>query len=271
MPDDELDISRHLRKVQVKRPSDMIIEQISNLIARGLLKSGDKLPSERLLAERFEVGRGVVREALRRLEFYGIVKTLPQSGTVIEKMSELVLVGLIANILNMDDISPDMLIEVRGALEVLAARLASERATPAQIEEIRRAHARMEEQVEKGGFTLEEDLLFHLKLAEASNNVLLRSLITLIGPDVLRFSHQHATYRNGRRHEAQKEHARILAAIEGHEADTASGEMESHISKSYAQFNHPLAEFVPAAAAAADDDAIEAPKKTPVRRGRKSS
>jgi GntR family transcriptional repressor for pyruvate dehydrogenase complex len=237
MADRESDIVRHFHKVTIKRPADIIIEQISELIARRIIKPGDKLPPERVLAERFEISRGAVREALRRLEFFGIVKTSPQSGTVVETLSEHVLIGLIANILNSEDTSPEMLIEVRTALETLSIRLATERATPRQIDEIRRAQAQMREQAEAGAFTLEEDLLFHLKIAEATGNNLLRSLIALLGPDVLRFSHLHATYRDGRMHRAADEHDRIVEAIDRREVEEAARLMVDHLGHSYHQFH----------------------------------
>jgi len=61
-------------------PVDKIILQIRTLITSGQIKSGDKLPSERKLAEKLGVGRTHVRDAIRKLEFYGILKTLPQQN-----------------------------------------------------------------------------------------------------------------------------------------------------------------------------------------------
>lgn len=236
MADTYSDIARHFQKVRIKRPADAVIEQISDLISRRILKPGDKLPPERELAEWLGISRGAVREALRRLEFFRIVKTLPQSGSVVEDLDEHVLIGLISNILHSDEIGPEMLIEVRTAIEALSVRLAAERATPRQIEEIRSAQRRMREQAESGALTLEEDLLFHLKIAEATGNYLLRSLIALLGPDVLRFSHQHATYRDGRMHEAANEHDGIVAAIAAGSVEEAERRMIEHLDHSYRQF-----------------------------------
>ncbi|UKJ76627.1 GntR family transcriptional regulator [Azospirillum brasilense] len=95
MEDPDFDVSRHLQKTKVRRPPDIIIEQFNDLIARRIIEAGQKLPAERVLAGRFDVSR----------------------GTVVENLSEHVLLGLINNILNADDTSPEMLIEVRGALE----------------------------------------------------------------------------------------------------------------------------------------------------------
>jgi GntR family transcriptional repressor for pyruvate dehydrogenase complex len=266
MVDRESEIARHFHRVTIKRPADVIIEQISDLIARRIIKAGDRLPPERVLAERFGISRGAVREALRRLEFFRIVKTSPQSGTVVENLGEHILLGLIANIVNSEDTSPDMLIEVRTAIEALSVRLATQRATPRQIDEIRRAQTRMEEQAAAGAFTLEEDLLFHLKIAEATGNNLLRSLIALLGPDVLHFSHLHTTYRDGRVHVAAKEHVGILEAIETGQTDEAERRMVAHLGHSYEQFH-----IERSAASGRDDDGDDDDAPRPPRATRRKS
>jgi GntR family transcriptional repressor for pyruvate dehydrogenase complex len=58
------------KEIEVEKPADLIIKQIRQLISSGRLKPGMRLPSERVLAERFGVGRGHIREALKKLEFY---------------------------------------------------------------------------------------------------------------------------------------------------------------------------------------------------------
>lgn len=232
----ELDVSEHLRRVRVKRPADFIIEQISQLVTSGVLKPGQRLPSERVLMDRFEVGRAHVREALHKLELHGIVHTLPQSGTFIEKISVQTLEWLVRGVLGMEDLTPRMLVEVRAVLETFSAELAAQRATPDQIAGIRKAYEEQLAQVSNGAPSLEEDILFHIRLAEATNNVLLRSLISLIRPDVLRFSQQHATYKHGRAHEAVKEHLRILEAIESRSPEKAAEVMRHHIEMGRAQF-----------------------------------
>ena len=73
----------NFQKIIVEKPVDKIINQIRTLIISGELKPGDKLPPERRLAEKFGVSRGPVREAIQKLEFYGILKTQPQSGTLV--------------------------------------------------------------------------------------------------------------------------------------------------------------------------------------------
>ena len=61
----------------------LIIAEIKSLINLKNLEPGEKLPSERLLAERLGVTRGSIRNAIQKLEFYGLLKSMPQSGTFI--------------------------------------------------------------------------------------------------------------------------------------------------------------------------------------------
>ncbi|MBE0529391.1 MAG: FadR family transcriptional regulator [Rhodospirillales bacterium] len=237
MLDDDTDVCGYLKRIRVKRPADVIIEQVSQLVTNGVLKPGQRLPSERALMERFEVGRAHVREALHKLELYGIVRTFPQSGTVVEKISVQTLERLVRGVLVMEDLTPQMLTEVRGVLEIFSAELAATRATPEQIADIRKACEDLAEQVQKGGDTLGEDSLFHIRVAEATNNVLLRSLIGLIQADVQRVSQQHGTYKHGRPQEAAKEHLRILEAIEKRSPAMAVEAMRHHIEMGRAQFH----------------------------------
>lgn len=237
MLDRDIDLAEHLKRVRVKRPSEVIIEQISDLITGGVLKPGQRLPSERVLMQRFDVGRAHVREAIQKLELFGVVRTLPQSGTYIANISAGMLERLVRGVLDVDDLSPQMLAEVRSVLEVLSAEMAAERASPAQLAELRAAHEAQVTQAKSGGDTLEEDIRFHLRLAEAANNVLLRSLISLIQPEVLRLSRQHATHKPpGRIQETLKEHLCILEAVEGRDGKAAATAMRHHVEMGRAQF-----------------------------------
>jgi GntR family transcriptional repressor for pyruvate dehydrogenase complex len=232
----DIDLAEHLKKVRVKRPSDIIIEQVSELITAGVLKPGQRLPAERVLTERFGVGRAHVREAIQKLELFGVVRTLPQSGTYVADISAGMLERLVRGILDVDDLTPQMLAEVRFVLEVLSAELAAERATQRQIDAVREAHEALVTAIEGDGDTLEADIRFHIRLAEAADNVLLRSLIALIQPEVLRLSRQHATNKPGRVPVTIEEHQRILEAVAAHNREQAAAAMLHHLKMGRAQF-----------------------------------
>ena len=228
-------VIEHFREIDLKSPADIIIQQIKELISSGVLRPGDRLPPERALAERFGVGRGHIREAIRRLEFYGILKTIPQSGTIVASLGVKALEGLIASVLNLEKEDFQSLMETRALLEVHAARLAASRATDEEVEDLVRAHEEFQKQVLVGAPGLEEDLMFHLKIAEYSRNSVLRSLISLITPDIITLSKSYDTCRDGRFLVAKEEHEAVLRGIQSRDPDRAAAAMEEHMRRSRLQ------------------------------------
>lgn len=65
----------NIKNIKIENPVDNIIKQLKGLISKGQIKPLDRLPPERILAESFGVGRSHIREAILKLEFYGLVKT----------------------------------------------------------------------------------------------------------------------------------------------------------------------------------------------------
>lgn len=72
-----------------------IILKIRDLINNKNLESGDRLPSERMLSEKFQVTRSSIRVAIQKLEFYGVLKSIPQSGTYITNIGVIAINGII--------------------------------------------------------------------------------------------------------------------------------------------------------------------------------
>lgn len=221
----------YFQEIEYKKPTDLIIEQIKELISSGKLNPGDRLPSERVLTERLGVGRGYIREALRKLEFYGILKTLPQKGTIVASLGVKALEGLIANILHLESRDFESLMEVRLPLEIQAASLASLRATDHDLRELRQAHEDFRQQVENGSSGLEEDHLFHLKIAETAQNSVLSSLIGLITPDIIALSSKNQP--DSRFRSTLHEHEAILTAISARDSERAAECMRAHMSMAH--------------------------------------
>lgn len=176
----------NFNEIKIESPVDKIIRQIRTLITSGQLNPGDRLPSERMLAERFGVGRSYVRDAIRKLEFYGILKTLPQSGTLVAGIGITALEGLITDVLEIEKSDFASLVETRVFLEVKAASLAAQRRTADDIIYLKNSLEDYEAKIKQEGIAVEEDLLFHLKIAEASRNKVLKSLMLIITPDIIK-------------------------------------------------------------------------------------
>lgn len=217
------------QEIAQEKLSDKIIDQIKALIKSGQLKPGDRLPPERKLVEKFGVGRGHVRDALKKLEFYGILKTLPQSGTVVAGLGVKALEGLINNVLQIE--SPDFysLAETRILLEAQAARLAAERRTPQDIMRLSKTLEDYRAKVEAEDTGIEEDLMFHLNIAEASKNSVLRSLSMILFPDMVRYSREYNLCGDGRFRLALTEHETILKYIKDGDGESAASAMRDHL------------------------------------------
>ena len=169
----------NLKKTEISSPVDFIIHQIRTLISSGELKPGERLPSERKLAEQLGKSRGQVREALSKLEFYGILKTVPQSGTVVTGIGIVALEGLITDVLKLEESDFHSLVETRVTLETRAAYLAAQRRSSDDIVVMANALEAYERKILNNQEAVEEDLMFHIKIAEASKNIVLKSLMML--------------------------------------------------------------------------------------------
>lgn len=222
--------------VVIEKPSDKIIDQIKGLISRGDLKPGDRLPPERQLAEQFKVSRNYVREAIKQLELYGILTTKPQSGTVVSSLGVRSLEGFIRTAIGNKQEFAD-LIEVRRLLEIQGARQAAERAGSSQKEAIGRAHGTFLKEAREGGGAVEEDLAFHLAIADASGNPVLRTFLGIITPDIIGRTRESGSWTKGRIVQARKEHGEICRAILAGEGEAAARAMSDHMDRTRDNFH----------------------------------
>ena len=227
------EILKNFKEIVIEKPVDKIINQIKELISSGQLKSGDRLPSERMLCDRFGVGRTAVREALQKLEFYGILKTMPQSGTIVAGLGETALVGLINNVLELHQEDFRSLMEARFVLEIESARLAAKRATSQDVAAMEEAHRLFAEKVQIDDAGIEEDHMFHLRIAEASKNSILKSLLLFTVSDMISFAHEYDICRDKRYKDALKEHQTILDYIKQGKADQAGEAMRNHLKSNF--------------------------------------
>ncbi|MEL6986608.1 MAG: FadR/GntR family transcriptional regulator [Bacteroidota bacterium] len=220
----------NFNEIKVESTSDKIISQIRNLISSGQLNPGDKLPPERKLAEVFGVGRTFVRDAIKKLEFYGIVKTQPQSGTIIAGLGITALEGLITDVLDLEDADFKSLVETRVVLELEATYYAAERRTNEDLLALNKALDAYEKKLKENETAMEEDLLFHLKIAEASKNKVLKSLMLVITPDILRSYADLKVCSKETNNKTIRQHRNILKYISSQDPKKARKAMQTHLS-----------------------------------------
>lgn len=225
----EIDLLNNFKEIVIEKPVDKIINQIKKLISSGQLKPGDKLPSERMLSERFGIGRTNVRDAIRKLEFYGILKTLPQSGTIVAGFGIRALEGMITDVLELEGTDFHSLVETRFLLECNSAKFAAVRRTDEDIAALESSLLSYKEAVLDGSEAVEEDVMFHLKIAEAGKNSVLKSLMLIITPDILSYFKQHDVCGDGRSVRAIAEHELIIAKIKDKDVKGVEEAMREHL------------------------------------------
>ncbi len=220
------------KEIEFEKPVDKIIQQIRSLIISGQLRPGDKLPSERQLSERIGLGRTYVRDAIKRLEFYGILKTLPQSGTVVAGIGISALEGLITNVLRIEKADFASLVETRVILEIEAAKLAAVNRTVANIEDMEEALVKYQKALLQESTTgVSEDFMFHLKMVESSQNQVIKSLLMIIVPEIMENYRSMEVCANDTLETANKEHHHILEAIKEGNSEKAGDAMRQHLKK----------------------------------------
>lgn len=224
-----MELLNNFSQIVIESPVDKIIRQIRDLITSGQLNPGDKLPPERKLCERLGVGRTHLRDALKKLEFYGILKTLPQSGTVVAGMGLTALEGLITEMLGLQGNDFKSLVETRVILETNIVELAAEQRTDDDIREIEHALVAHRDKLQRDNDAVEEDLLFHLKIAEASKNSVLNSLMLIITPDIMYYFKKHKVCEDGRAGLATEQHEVLLNHIINKDAHQAGLAMKEHL------------------------------------------
>jgi GntR family transcriptional regulator, transcriptional repressor for pyruvate dehydrogenase complex len=217
------------RPIKQSRVSGEVTEQLKQSILLGHFKAGDKLPSERELAEQFQVSRVAIREALRTLENSGFITTRQgiTGGTFVTELTFLQLSNAFLDLFLAEKISIPELHQVRLLVEPEVARLAAQRITPEHGQRLK-ACLRAEEQSSTG---LPEDLdkktAVHFILAEMCGNrffeglvrsvmSLTRKIIEAVHPDQPPFLHPAGMHR-----------PIIKAVLEG-EADAAAAAMRKH-------------------------------------------
>lgn len=214
-----------------------IIKKIRDLITSNKLKPGDRLPSERKLSEEFGVSRGNVREVIQKLEFYGLLKTLPQSGTVVANMGVPALSGMITDILQLKKPDFKSLVESRIMLEMQVVALAAERRTEKHMEQIEEALEAYRLKVENNEDAVEEDLMFHLKISEASCNPVLNTLMLIITPEIIANFEKYHVCKKSMTGDNLIEHQLIVDAIKEKNPEKAKRELQFHFKTLYEYCN----------------------------------
>jgi len=196
---------------------EIVFESIREAIISGTLKQGERL-METQMAEELGVSRTPVREAIRKLELEGLVAMLPRKG------------AYVAGIMPQD--AADIL-EIRAALEGLAAKLAAERITKEEIKQLQLETEKVVAALDRGDGdgAIEHDTKFHSILIAASRNSRLSSMVSNLQEQVQRFRIMLATTSHDMMRDSCGEHVRIVEALSRRDRFLAQSLAKEHVEK----------------------------------------
>jgi GntR family transcriptional regulator, transcriptional repressor for pyruvate dehydrogenase complex len=211
--------------VRRNRVYEEVARQIERLIQQKL-KPGDKLPSERELAETLRVSRSSIRDAIRGLELSGLVEPRQGSGTIVREVSANS--NPFASALKRRQELVSELLDFRKMLEPPLAARAATHASPEEISEMEEILRRQEEKHLRGDAAVAEDAEFHYNVALASGNSVVLKVIDIL-MDLLRDTRARHLQVGGRSQRSLDGHRRILTAIKQHDSEAAKAAMRRHI------------------------------------------
>ncbi len=217
--------------IQPVKVFERVAGQIEKRILDGELRSGDRLPTERDLAEQFHVSRTAVREAMKILAQKGLVDMRPGRGTIVINGAGAAMQNSIDLLMRMqlgEVGGSDNLVEVRRILEVEIAALAAARATEKDIAAMGKAIRMMDENMSDADAFIAADNTFHEALAQATQNALIFTLIHSI-VNLLSAQRKHIFAVEGGPQRGQLHHKRILESVIRRDPEAARVAMGSHL------------------------------------------
>ncbi len=160
-----------LKPIKPKRISDQVFDQLRELIFRGEFKAGEKILTERELAEAFGVSRTSVRDAINKLVVMGLLEQRQGQGTFV-RSPESRENSILATMVESQDASITDLLEVRMGLECNAAAMAASKAVEKDLQFMEKSIEEMQKEVKSGRLGTEADVSFHMAIAYATKNPL---------------------------------------------------------------------------------------------------
>jgi GntR family transcriptional regulator, transcriptional repressor for pyruvate dehydrogenase complex len=210
-----------------------VTEALLNFIRKGILKPGDKLDSVQQLAEKFQVGRSAIREALTALKAMGLVEMKQGEGTFICEFEPNQISSILSTALLMNKEDVRNLLEVRKIIEVGTVVAAAAKARNEDLFLISQALLEMKNNLGNEVLGEKADLEFHMAIARASQNPLLVCLMERVSGmivDAMRETRRLVLYSNQTTMEQLfEEHQLIFQAIKEHDEETARNAMLTHL------------------------------------------
>jgi DNA-binding FadR family transcriptional regulator len=218
-----------------RKLSEHVVDKLREMIRSGELKPGDSMPSERVLVDRFGVGRPAVREALQALHNSGLITVTHGErsrvneitpGTILDRSDDIARL-----LLNSVPSNLEHLKQARRMFELGLVRVAAEKATAQDVAELRELVKAQAERLGNAPAFIQADMQFHIRLASIAGN----PIVTAASEAMLRWLfeyHASLLHWSGKEDITMTEHTRIIDLLEKQDADGAVEAMRSHLDRS---------------------------------------
>lgn len=218
-----------IQAVKVQRLYLQVAQQLNDLIAAGSFEVGQRLPSERDLAQRFEVSRPTIREAMIALEIAGLVEVRSGSGVYVREPG-----APPTGLSDSQGPGPFEILDARNLVEGECCALAAERASEQQLRRLSDIVDDMAEENRREDVSEEADQKFHCLIAEASGNSALAGMVTwlwqLRNDSDISAHFQQRVRREGIR-PVVEDHRAIIDALARRDGPAARQAMENHLQR----------------------------------------
>lgn len=228
------------RQVPARKRGPSLVETVMNDLAgkirNGTYVAGAKLPTEPEVMAEHGVSRTVVRETMSRLQAAGLVETRHGVGTfVLAQPANASFQMDSATVMTIRELLA--MLELRISVETEAAGLAAQRRTDEQVEQMRLALREFDEELAKGGNSVDPDFKFHLLIAQATGNPYFENFYRYLGKTTIPRTRLNTSVfalvpEQSYLRRSNEEHTNILEAIARRDPENARAGMRLHLSNS---------------------------------------
>lgn len=206
---------------------EVIMEEIKDIVKKGELKSGEKLPSERELADKLEVSRTSVREALKALTILGLIESKHGEGNFIKSNFENSLLEPLSIVFLLIGSKNEDIIELRRIIEPEAAGLAAKNITESELRDLKEIMKELNNSLD-AEICAQLDKKFHYKIAQASGNHLISTIMFSISSLIEKYIDS-SRIHNINKKVVKLQHEEIYKALESRDSKKASEYVKKHL------------------------------------------
>ncbi len=222
------------KPIKSKKIYEVVIEEIQQQIIAGTLNRGDKLPTERELAEQLDVSRTSVREAMRTLEVLGIIQVKQGGGNFIKERFDDALVEPLSMMFVLNESHPREIVDLRQIIEVESAYRAAERITDEDIEELRGIveQLRIQTNLKNESMSVRYDKAFHYSICRIANNFLFSNILNMLSnlmDTLIEDARGIILLKEENQQVLIEQHEKIFHALEKRDSKAAAAAMREHI------------------------------------------